>query len=44
MPGKLHKPEEVVAKLRQVVVLVSQGKSVADAVRAIGETEVMSLV
>ncbi len=33
---KRHKPEEIVAKLRQVDVLVSQGKSVADAVRAIG--------
>jgi hypothetical protein len=33
-------PEEIVAKLRQVDVLVSQGQSVADAVRAIGVTEV----
>ena len=38
--GKRHKPEEVVAKLRQVDVLTSQGQSVADAVRAIGVTEV----
>jgi hypothetical protein len=30
MPRKHHKPEEIVAKLRQVDVLVSQGKSVAD--------------
>ena len=37
---KRHKPEEVVSKLRQVDVLVSQGKSVADAVRAIGVTQV----
>lgn len=35
MPRKRHKPEEIVAKLRQVDVLVSQGKPVADAVRAI---------
>jgi transposase-like protein len=35
-----HKPEEVVAKLRQVDVLTSQGQTVADAVRAIGVTEV----
>ena len=35
-----HKPEEIVAKLRQVDVLVSQGQSVADAVRSIGVTEV----
>ena len=40
MPRKHHRPEEIVAKLRQVDVLTSQGKSVADAIRAIGVTEV----
>ena len=40
MSRKRHKPEEIVAKLRQVDVLVSQGQSVADAVRSIGVTEV----
>ncbi|MGN6094714.1 MAG: IS3 family transposase [Bosea sp. (in: a-proteobacteria)] len=40
MPKKRHKPEELVAKLRQVDVLVSQGQSVADAIRSIGVTEV----
>ncbi len=40
MPRKRHKPEEIVAELRQVDVLVSQGQTVADAVRAIGVTEV----
>jgi transposase-like protein len=40
MPRKGHTPEEIVAKLRQVDVLVSQGQNVADAVRAIGVTEV----
>ena len=40
MGTKRHKPEDVVAKLRQVDVLVSQGQTVADAVRAIGVTEV----
>ena len=39
MPKKRHKPEEIVAKLRQVDVLVSQGQSVADAIRSIGVTE-----
>ena len=34
------KPEEIVAKLRQVDVLTSQGKRLSDAVRAIGVTEV----
>jgi putative transposase len=40
MPTKRHKPEEIVAKLRQVEVLTSQGQSVADAIRSIGVTEV----
>jgi len=40
MPRKRHTPEEIVAKLRQVDALASQGQSVADAVRAIGVTEV----
>jgi putative transposase len=30
-----HKPEEIVAKLRQANVLVSQGRPVAEAIRAI---------
>ena len=40
MPRKRHKPEEIVAKLRQVDVMVSQGQHVADVVRTIGVTEV----
>ena len=40
MPRKRPTPEEIVGKLRQVDVLASQGKSIADAVRAIGTTEV----
>ena len=39
MARKHHKPEEIVAKLRQVEVLTAQGKPVAEAVRAIGVTE-----
>ena len=39
MARKHHKPEEIVAKLRQVEVMTGQGKSVAEAVRAIGVTE-----
>ena len=42
MSKKRHKPEEIVSKLRQVDVLVSQGTPVADAIRAIGITEVGS--
>ena len=36
---KAHTPEEIVARLRQVEVLTGQGKSVAEAVRAIGVTD-----
>jgi transposase-like protein len=38
MNQKKHKPEEIVAKLRQVDVLLSQGRSVGEAVRTIGVT------
>jgi len=39
MARKHHKPEEIVAKLRQVEVLVGQGKPIAEGVQAIGVTE-----
>ena len=34
-----YKPEEIVAKLRQVDVLTGQGKSISEAVRTIGVTD-----
>lgn len=40
MAKKRHTAEEIVAKLRQVDVLMAQGRPVADSVRAIGVTEV----
>ena len=40
MARKRHTAEEIVAKLRQVDVLSSQGRPIADAIRAIGVTEV----
>ena len=40
MPKKRYKPEEIVAKLRQVDVHLSQGSSVADAIRQSGVSEV----
>ena len=40
MPRKKHTPEEIVAKLRQVDIIVSQGSHVTDAIRQIGVTEV----
>ena len=40
MARKRHSAEEIFGKLRQGDVLLAQGKPVADAVRAIGVTEV----
>ena len=40
MPQKKHKPEEIVATPREVDVSVSQGRSVAEAVRPIGVMQV----
>ena len=39
MGQKHHKPEEIVAKLRQVEVLTGQGRSVSEAVRTIAVSE-----
>lgn len=39
MTNKHHKPEEIVAKLRQVEVLVGQGMTRLDAIREISVTE-----
>jgi putative transposase len=40
MPRRRYKPEAIVAKLRQVDVLVSQGQNMVDAIRQIGVSEV----
>ncbi len=40
MPRKRHSAEEIVTKLRQVDVLMAQGRPVTEAVRSIGVTEV----
>ncbi len=39
MARKRHKPEEIIAKLRQVDVLTGQGRSIAEAVKTIAVTE-----
>jgi transposase-like protein len=39
MGKRQHKPEEIVAKLRQVEVLVAQGKTVVEGARTIGVSE-----
>ena len=40
MSKRSCKPEEIIAKLRQVDVLHSQGSTIADAIRQIGVSEV----
>lgn len=40
MPRKTYKPEEIVAKLRQVDVLNGQGMPMSDAIRQIGVSEI----
>ena len=40
MPRKGHRPEEIIAKLREADVLLGQGKKVAEVVKALGVSEV----
>src|SRR5215218_6353294 len=40
MASEKHRPEEALSKLRRVDVLVSQGRSVAEAIQSVGVTEV----
>ena len=40
MPRKGFRPEEIIAKLREADVLLGQGKKVAEAVKALGVSEV----
>ena len=40
MGNKRHTAEEIVSNLRQVDVLTAQGRTVAEAIRQIGVTEV----
>ena len=42
MSRKRHRPDEIVAKLRQVEVLTAQGRPVAEAIRSMGVTQVSS--
>ena len=41
--AKRHKPEEIIAKLRQVEVMTGQGTTMADVIRSMGVTEGLSL-
>ena len=38
MPSKKHRPEEIIGKLREAEILLSQGKTQEQAIRAIGVT------
>jgi len=40
MPKKRYRPEEIIAKLREADVLISQGKKVVDVIKALGVTDV----
>jgi len=40
MPKKRHKPEEIVSKLQQADVLISQSQDIADVIHQIGVSEV----
>ena len=40
MSKKRYRPEEIISKLREVDILVGQGKTVAQSIKAIGVSEV----
>jgi len=40
MPKKRYRPEEIIGKLREADVLISQGKKVVDVIKALGITDV----
>jgi transposase-like protein len=40
MPKKRYPPEEIISKLREADVLISQGKKVVEVVKALGVTDV----
>ena len=40
MPKKRYRPEEIIAKLREADVLISQGKKVVEVIRVLGVTDV----
>ena len=40
MPKKRYRPEEIIGKLREADVLLSQGKKVVDVIKSLGITDV----
>lgn len=41
MPKKRYRPEEIISKLREADVLISQGKKVVEVIKALGVTDVI---
>jgi len=40
MPKKRYRPEEIISKLREADILISQGKKVVEVIKALGVTDV----
>ena len=40
MPKKRYRPEEIISKLREADVLISQGKKVVEVIKSLGVTDV----
>ncbi|MDH3327893.1 MAG: transposase [Desulfobulbaceae bacterium] len=40
MPKKRYRPEDIIIKLREADILISQGKTIAETIRAFGVSDV----
>jgi putative transposase len=40
MPRKRYRPEDIISKLREADILISQGKTVAETIRVLGISDV----
>ena len=40
MPSKRYRPEDILSKLREADILISQGKTVAETIRILGISDV----
>ena len=40
MPKKRYRPEDIIAKLREATILISQGKTVAETIKHLGVSDV----
>ena len=41
MPKKRYRPEDIITKLREADILISQGKTVAETIRQLGVSDVV---